>query len=251
MTVKDTSMPGAIDGNDKWLYKAAGFFAFGIGLLFVVEIILGVALGKLPGDSGPDWISFVNDKSKAWTGIIYLTIVIDLLFLGVYVTLYSALRSVNRGLILIATVLAVFGTVLDEVIANANFASLLTLGSQYASAGTAAQRAADVAAADYAASLLSTRLESIFAFIIPAVAIVLISIVMLRSPFGKRTAYLGIAAGIFDAISMTGWDLPSLLSTVLQAVWFVLLGRTLLMRYAAPAPVAVATTELSGDPLSV
>jgi hypothetical protein len=238
MTINATSTPKAIDVTDKWLYKAGGIFAYALSLLFIIELGLGVVLGKLPGSSGLAWLSFVNDKSGAWSAIIYVTVVSDLLFLLVYLSLYTALRSVSKGLMLIATVWAIFGTVLDEVIANANFGSLLTLGGQYAAAGTPAQRAADVAAADYSAALLSSRLESIFAFVIPAVAIMLIGIVMLRSPFGRRIAYLGIAAGFFDLVQMTGWDLAALLSTVLQAIWFALVGRCLYLRYAAPTPVA-------------
>jgi hypothetical protein len=248
MTIKAT-MPTAVDVNEKWLYKASGIFGFALGLLFIIELGLGVALGKLPGSSGLAWLSFVNDKSGSWSALIYVTVISDLLFLFVYLSLYSALRSVSRGLMLIAAVCAVFGTVLDEVIANANFASLLTLGGQYAGAGTAAQRAADVAAADYGAALLSSHLEEIFAFVIPGVALVLIGIVMLRSPFGRRVAYLGIAAGVFDLLQVTHWDLVALINTVLQAIWFVLVGRCLYFRYAAPAPAVPA--GLSEDFLSV
>ena len=250
-TNQATSMPIsiAVDVNDKWLYRAAGIFAWALTLVFVIELGLGVALGKLPGSSGLAWLSFVNAKSGAWSAIIYVTLISDLLFLMVYSALYLALRSVSRGLMLIATVLAILGTVLDEVISNANFGSLLTLGSQYSGAGTAAQRAADVAAADYAAAMLSSRLEGLFAFVIPAVALVLIGIVMLRSPFGRRTAYVGIAAGVFDLLQITGWDLAALFNTVLQAVFFALVGRCLYSCYAAPAPAVPA--DLSEDPLSV
>lgn len=249
MTISATATPRSVDGNDRLLYKASGVAGFALGLLFVVELGLGLALGKLPGSSGLAWLSFVNDKSGAWSALIYVTVISDLLFVFVYVSLYSALRSVNRALTLIAIVLAVFGTVLDEVIANANFASLLALGGQYTGAGTAAQRAADVAAANYGAALLSSHLEAVFAFVIPGAALVAIGVAMLHSPFGRRVAYLGIAAGVFDALQVTHVDLVALVNTVLQAVWFVLVGRCLYSRYTAPAPVAEA--EPAQDPLSV
>ena len=249
MTINAIGIPRSIDGNDKWLYKTAGICAFTVSVLFIIELCLGLALGKLPASSGLAWLSFVNDKSGAWSALIYVTVLSDLLFLFVYASLYSALRSVSQGLMLIATAWAIFGTILDEVIANANFASLLTLGGQYQGAGTAAQRAADVASADYAAALLSSHLEAVFAFVIPGVALVLIGLVMLRSPFGRRIAYLGIAAGVFDLLQVTHVDLIALLNTVLQLVWFALVGRCLCSRYAAPTPVAPA--ELAEDPLTV
>jgi hypothetical protein len=243
-------MPMGIDVNDKWLYKAAGIAAYAISLIFIIEIGLGVYLGKLPGSSGLAWLSYVNAKNGAWSALIAVTVISDLLSFLVYLSLYTALRPVSRGLILAGTILACFGSLLDEVTANANFASLLTLGHQYAAAGTAAQRAADVAAADYATAMLGSWLESIFAFAIPAVAFMLIGIVMLRSPFGKRIAYVAIAAGVFDLISASGWGLATLLNTVLQAIFFVLVGRSLYFRYAAPAPV-VPTEQLSENPLGV
>ena len=53
-TNQATSMPIsiAVDVNDKWLYRAAGIFAWALTLVFVIELGLGVALGKLPGSSG-------------------------------------------------------------------------------------------------------------------------------------------------------------------------------------------------------
>ncbi len=247
----NTPVPIGIDLNDRRLYKAAGICAWGLPLMLVIEVVLGVSVGSLPGSSGLAWLTFVNAKSGTWSAIIYVTLIADVLFLVAYSALYVALRPVNRGLMLIATVLAILGTVLDEAIANANSGSLLTLGSQYSGAGTAAQRAADVAAADYAASMLSSQLEGFFIFVVPGIALVLIGIVMLRSPFGRRTAYVGIAAGVFDLVQITGWDLSALLTIVLEAVFFALVGRTLYSRYARPAAVVPAEPELTEDPLSV
>jgi hypothetical protein len=248
MTMNATGTPVAIDRNDKWLYKAGGVFAFVATLVFIIEVVLGLALGKLPNSNGLDWLTSVNDKGTAWSAIIYVTLIGDLAFLFVYPVLYIALRPVGRGLMLMATIWAVFGVILDEVISNANFGSLIFLGGKYAT-GTASQRTADVAAADYAAAILGSRIESIFSFVIPGVALILIGIVMLRSPFGRRIAYLGIAAGFFDLIQITGWDLAALFNTVLQAVFFAVVGRHLYFRYAKPA--AELPAELAEDPLSV
>jgi hypothetical protein len=243
------SMHMGIDVNDRWPYKAAGIAAYAISLIFITEIGLGAYLGKFPGSSGLAWLSYVDEKSGAWSALIAVTVISDLLFFLVYLSLYTALRPVSRGLILAGTILACLGSLLDEVTVNVNFASLLTLGHQYAAAGTAAQRAADVAAADYATAMLGSWLESIFAYAIPAVAFVLIGIVMLRSPFGKRIAYVGIAAGVFGLVSISGWDLVALLYTVLQVVWLLLVGRFLYFRYATPAPVVPA--ELPEESLSI
>ena len=249
MTTEADSTPMAIDASDKWLYKAGGIFACVLSLVFIVEIGLGAYLGTFPTYSGLAWMSFVNEKSGALSAIIAVGVILDILYLLVNLSLYTALRSVSRGLVLIATVLACLGNVLDLVFGNANFGSLLTLGGQYAAAGSAAQRTADVAAADYAAAMLNSWVETVFGFVIPAVALVLMGIVMLRSPFGKRIGYLGIAAGVFGLIQISGWSLAAFLNLVLQVIWLMLVGRCLYLRYAAPAPVM--STELSEKPLTV
>jgi hypothetical protein len=180
-----------------------------------------------------------------------VTLVSDLIFLILSVALYAALRKVNGTLMLIATVWASLALVLDEAVSNTSLGSLVTLAGRYAT-GTAAQRAADVAAAGYPASIWSSKLDSIYLAVIPAIALVLIGLVMRHSTFGKRTAYLGIAAGVFGALTISGWAPSVLLNTVLEAIWLVLVGRCLYFRYAAAAAAAPAVAvEIPEETVSV
>ena len=127
-----------------------------------------------------------------------------------------------------------------EATTNANYGSLLTLGNHYATAGSAAGRAANVAAADYVSGALGSWLNSLYSLALPSIAVVLVGIIMVRSPFGKRIAYLGISAGAFGLIAVSGWDLAVLLNSVLEGIWLILVGRCLYFRYAAPDPVVLA-----------
>ncbi len=240
MATEASSTSRVIGVSDRWLYKAGGIFAFVVALLFIVDLVLYTYVGKQPS-SDAAWLPYINGKSGAWWAIVTVGLICDLSLLILNLSLYVALRPLHRGLMLIATAWACLSNVLAETVTNTSTTSLLTLGSHYA-AGTAAQRAADVTAADYGAAILSSRLETIYLTVLPAVALVLVSIVMLRSPFGRRTAYLGIAAGAFGLISISGWNLAVLLNTVLEAVWLVRVGRSLYFRYAAPAPVVLAET---------
>ena len=241
MTTEVTSTSRTIGINDSWLYKVAGILAFVVAILFIVDLGLYVYVGKQP-TSGAAWLPYINGKSGAWWAIVTVGLVCDLCLLITNVTLYVALRPVHKGLALIATVWALLSIVLQETVVEPSLSTMLTLGGHYATA-TAAQRPADVAAASYGAAIISSRLDTVYFTVLPAVALVLICIVMLRSPFGRRVAYLGIVAGAFGVISISGWSLAVLLNTVLEAVWLVFVGRRLYFRYAAPAPVVPAETQ--------
>lgn len=236
MTTESLGTAKSINLNDNWLFKAGGLAAYATGILYLVGLVLFIFAGKLP-TTGAAWLSFVNQKSGIWSGIILITLGIDILFLLVNVTLYVALRPANRGLALLAAVWACAANLLIEATTNINYGAMLTLGSHYTSAGTAAERAANVAAADYANGALTSWLATLYSLGLPSLAVLLFGILMLRSRFGKRIAYLGIAAGAFGMIAVSGWDLAVLLNSVLEGVWLIFVGRTLYFRYTTPVPL--------------
>lgn len=227
--------------SDKWLYKAGGVAAYCAGLIYIASIVLYAYAGKMP-TTGAAWLPFISAKSGTWSAIIALNVISDILFLLVNVALFAALRRINQWLALLGTLTACVSVVFDETVTNTNLMSLHVLSGQYASAGTDAQRAAAAAAANYGAAVLGSWLDLVFTTIIPAIPILLLSIVMLRSRFGKGLARLGIAAGIFGLLAVTGFQLGSTLSTVLTAIWAVFVGRCLCFRYAVPVPTAPTET---------
>lgn len=65
------------------------------------------------------------------------------------------------------------------------------------------------------------------AALILGAATILLSLVIRKSVFGKFTAYLGLAAGIFDLIGSFPWLIGTMvmfISQLLAAAWFVILG---------------------------
>jgi hypothetical protein len=71
---------------------------------------------------------------------------------------------------------------------------------------------------------------SVYVLLVPALGILIISLVMLRGTFSKITAYLGVATGICGIISVVGPLIASTLGTaavitaILTVFWVLFVG---------------------------
>jgi len=152
----------------------------------------------------------------------------DLLFLPIAASLYLALKHMNRNVMLIAIAFVSLFIVLDLAVTWANYASLISLSGSYAAATSDAQRESYVAAANYAAAVLASRLEIAYSIVNLSFAILLIGAVMLKGVFNKITAYLGLATGLVGIASLAGFGVTVIVNAVLATVWIFLIGYRLL-----------------------
>ena len=165
-----------------------------------------------------------------WWAILGLSVVTDFLFVPVALSLYIALREVNRNAMLLATACVVLFVLLDLAVTWTNYAALITLSSQYANSASEAQRAAIVAAAAYPSVVLQSTLLFIYNSLVLAVGILITGFVMLDGNFGKSVAYLGLAIGLLGVVSVVGpffissLSVTIILSLVLTTVWVLLVG---------------------------
>jgi Domain of unknown function (DUF4386) len=219
----------AVDPDGKWLYRAGGISALVLGLAYIITIPLYVYAGALPS-GGEARLQYLSGKTTVWWAILGLSVLTDVLFVPVALALYLALKGVNRDAMLVATAFVGLFVALDLAVTWANYASLITLSGNYAAATDGAQRAAYVAAADYASAVLTSSLEAVYSIGVLSLGILMIGLVMLRGIFRKTTAYLGVITGILGIISVAG---PFFLSTlgvtviitsVLTTVWVLLVG---------------------------
>jgi hypothetical protein len=125
---------------------------------------------------------------------------------------------------LLATAFVGLFVVLDLAITWSHYASILTLYSEYSKAADDVHRAGYVAAANYASAVLSTPLEVVYAIVTLSSGILIAGFVMLRGPFSKITAYLGLATGLLGIASLTGFG-PIIIGNALFAtVWLFFVG---------------------------
>ena len=188
-----------------------------------MTVVLYAQVGPPPSGGEASLVYFVG-KTTVWWAILGLSVATDVLYIPVALSLYFALKEVNRNAMLMATALVGLFVVLDLAVTWSNFASLIVLSGDYAAAANDAQRAADVAAASYASAVLTSPLERIYAIVILSSGILVIGLVMLKGVFRKATAYLGLVTGVLGIVSIAGLGVTIILNALCATVWVLLVG---------------------------
>src|SRR6266566_5106898 len=214
-----------IEPDGKWLYRVGGT-ALVIGIGYIIIFPSFAHVGALPSSGGEVWLKYLEGKTTVWWAMLGLSVLTDFLFVPVALSLYVALERVNRNAMLIATAFVGLFVVLDMAVTWTNYASLLTLSGLHDAATNDVQRAAYVAAANYASAVLASRTEVFYSIVDFSVAILIIGFVMLKGKgiISKTTAYLGLAAGIFGIGSIAGLFVIIIVNAVLTTVWVWFVG---------------------------
>lgn len=224
-------IPTAVDPEDRWMYRVGGISALAVGIGYLITIPLYAYAGPSPnGDGGEAWLTYAAGKTSVWWAILGLSVLTDVLFLPVALSLYLAFQRVGRSAMVLATAFVLLFVVLDLAVTWSNYAALITLSGHYDAASTAAQRAAYVAAATCPTAVLASTLEAVFSIAILALGTLMTGLVMLRTTFSRTAAYVGVATGILGIASVAGPLLAGALSatiyvaSVFTTLWVLLVG---------------------------
>jgi len=215
-----------VDPDGKWLYRVGGISALVIGIAYLSILPLFALVGNPPPSGGELWLKYLEGKTTVWWAILGLSVFTDFLFVPVALSLYLALKRVNKNAMLVATAFVGLFVVLDLAVLWTNYASLLTLSRLHTAATTDVQRAAYVAAANYASAVLESHTEVFYSIVDLSVAILIIGFVMLQGKgiFNKTTAYLGVGAGIFGIVSISGFFVTIIINALLVTAWVLFVG---------------------------
>src|SRR6266404_4343322 len=123
-----------VDPDGKWLYRVGGISALAIGIAYLSILPLFALVGNPPPSGGEAWLKYLSGKTTVWWAILGLSVLTDLLFVPVALSLYLALKRVHRSAMLVATAFVGLFVVLDLAVTWSNFSALLTLGGGYAAA---------------------------------------------------------------------------------------------------------------------
>ena len=221
------------DGHqfNRWLLRMAGISGIAIAVGYIL-ITAGYAVSGFPLPKGAEaWIDYMNGKSTLWWWIIWLSIITDILYLPVAAALYSLLKNVHKGLILVSGALFSLFVLLELGITWTNYPVVIEAVNQYSLATTETQRLVYLSVIEYSSRVFETPVPSFYTIFAPSIAVILASFVMLKSGrFGKITAYVGLLSGTLNAFSVVGGLFSStlgslvVLGSVLALVWFFLLG---------------------------
>jgi len=227
-----------VDAAWKPLYKVGGISALLVVAMIPIQAIIFIGWpppGFLPNTSNvSNWFTLFQENWFLGLLELDLLLIADYAITGlVLLSLYVVLRRTNESFAAIALMLGLVGLA-GYIASNPAFA-MLSLSSQYATAGTDAQRSMFLAAGQ---ALLALYQGSPFfvSFVLQVLAPLLLSIVMLRSNvFSKAIAYVGILGSATALVIGPPWPFfepalgayLSLISVVFFAVWYILIARRL------------------------
>lgn len=169
-------------------------------------------------------------------GLDLIYLVANTLLLPMILALYLALRRVNESLMLLGILLVLIGTV--ALLASNPLVEMWTLSNDYAAATTTAERTLYLTAGEvYLTGYTGTAYHA--HYVLGSIGLLLMALVMLRSPlFGRVAAYTGIVANIVAFglyVPVIGVTL-STISGIAYLIWFVLIIRKLFQLSTVNSP---------------
>lgn len=224
-------MVNGVDPDGKWLYRVGGISALILGIGYIIIIALYVPIGAPPSGAEAR-LTYLAENTTAWWAILGLSVLTDFLFVPVALSLYLALKGINRNAMLVATAFVGLFVVLDLPLTWTNYDALITLSASYAAATSDAQRAVFVTAATYPSIVTDSSLLFVYNTLTLSVGILLTGLVMLKGVFSKSAAYLAVATGILGIIAVAGsFFVNTLIVTIIASsltmVWVLFVGSRL------------------------
>ncbi len=211
----------------KGLYKVGGAVALTTLVLIPIQIIIFIAWPP-PSTVDGYFTLFQNNWLLGLLNLDLLYMLTTVLMGLVILALYAALRRASQSYMAIALTLGLVATAVYFA-SNTAF-EMLSLSNQYAAATTDAQRSVFLAAGQAMLAIYQGTAFDVY-YVISAVALLIISVVMLRSNiFSKVTAYVGILMSVLMLVPSTAGTIGlifALTSLVPTAIWLILIARRL------------------------
>jgi hypothetical protein len=204
-------------------YRVGGIAAVLLAVGYTVIVPLYFQVGA-PPNGGDAWFKYLPGKTNVWWAIVALSVLTDLLFVPVILTLYLALRDLGKNAMLLATAFIGAFVILDLAVTWSHYASILILYEKYAATTNEVLRGDYLAAADYGSALLTSRLEIVYSIVTLSFGILVMGFVMLKGVFSRVTAYLGLITGILGIASLTRLSFTIIGNALCATVWLFLVG---------------------------
>ena len=216
-----------MDSRWKGLYKAGGVAA--IAVLALIPIQMVVFIVWPPPSTVTGWFQLFQDNALVGLLDLDLLLIVDYALMVVaFLALWAALRRVSQSLMAIALLAEAVGV--TTYFASTAAFEMLSLSNLYAAAATEADKAVFLAAGQ---AMLVTWQGTAFniSYILGAIALLAVSIAMLRSHvFSKTTAYVGVVGSIMMFVPPTAGTVGlylSIVSLIPTIIWLILISRRL------------------------
>jgi hypothetical protein len=218
--------------------RLGGVSAVLFGIAYVVIIGLYAVAGA-PPRGAEAWLAYAPGKTTVWWAIVALSVLTDFLLIPIGLALYRALHPIDRIAAVFGTAVVALFVVLDLAVTWPNYAVRIAAAEGTTGAASEAVKAAYLAAATYASTVLTSTLEGVYSIVTLSIGILLLGWAMRRSPFGRTIGYLGVVTGVLGVVAVAGpvfsslFDPVIIVTSLLTTVWVPLAGYRLLR--TAPA----------------
>lgn len=219
-------MVDAVHPDKKWMYRVGGIASLAIGIIYLVIIVL-YAFAGVPPEGGLARLEYLVGKTTIWWAIVGFSVLTNFLYVPALLSLYFALKEINRIAMLISTAFGGLFLILENAVNWTVYGALIVLSENYAAANES-QRASIVAAATFAAAVLESPLAAVWAVGTLSFGFLIIGFVMLNGVFSKPTAYVGILTGILGIIAVAGVGIAVILNAVFATIWLLMVGYRLI-----------------------
>ena len=212
--------PCAKRADPRWnnLYKVGAAAALAMLAIMAAQVIVFIAWPP-PETVEGFFTLFQQNWLLGLASLDLLYIVNNALLILLYLALYAALKRTAESAMLIALVLGLVGIAAYNA-SNTAF-EMLALSSQYAAAGTDAQRAIFLGAGQAMLAIYRGTAFDVY-YVLNAAALLILTVVMLRSTiFSKTTACIGIVAGVLMIIPSTAGTIGLIFSLASLVPWAV------------------------------
>lgn len=175
----------------------ATFLAIFASLMdIVISILLGGNLTEIPQTAVDRFVQFQGNRLLGLYYLDLLNVITSIIMIPVFFALFAAHRKDGKACSALSAVIAFIGTAV--FISNNTALPMLTLSGKYALATTDAQRSLFAAAGEAMLARGAHGSPGVFiGFLLPTIASLIMSIVMLRGEiFNKITAWFGIAGSV-------------------------------------------------------
>ncbi|GAB3439548.1 hypothetical protein GCM10027517_13020 [Phycicoccus ginsengisoli] len=201
----------APDGSWRLLLGAGGVSAWVFVALLLAATVITLTIPAAPTEGGARTLAYIASHRIAYAVVQQLWLVPGAFAAVTYLALYPALEHVHRSLAALGSAVGVLSWALTLAIPTTTTGApaLVALSDEYSAAPDAARRAAIATAAE---ALLAQNRTTVVVGPLTAVALLLVSLVMLRGVFPRAVAWLGIAAGVLGVVA-------ELLRTVVEGLY--------------------------------
>jgi flagellar biosynthesis protein FliP len=227
------------------LYRAGSRAAFLAAIAYITAIVVLFTVPEAPTSGGAQTLEYIAQHRTVYIVEQILWLAPNVLLMVVFLALWPVLRPLNPSYAAIGVVLGIasWAAGLAYPASGGGAPALVALSDAYAAATTVAERATFVAAAE---GLIAQNNTSVAIGVLQTLAILIVSLVLLRGTFRRSVVWLGIVTGALGLASETLRPIMGLgyiVYGLLVIVWIAAIGWEL-------ARLAGTETRAGGNALS-